>query len=172
MTTLSYIEMCDQITIKTLKFTLNPDDAWEKFDKSLKEIICKEWNEVKYLDDRGDLNPDVSKIPNNSGGIYTFVLKPNIIPDTHLYILYIGRARLTDFQNLRKRCKEYIKDENRPRIGNMMNKWGQHLYIRYLPLDDNGTIDRLEAELIEAISPPINSDYPKKQTRMARKAAF
>jgi len=165
--------MCQKIKDRRLCFILNPDDVWDKFDNSLKTIVQADWYEAKFLDDTGsNLHNDMINLPNNCGGIYIFILKPEVIPKTHIYILYIGRCKYTVYQNLRKRCCEYIKDTNRPKILAMINSWGKHLYIRYLPLVDNDVIESLEDELIETIFPPCNDKYPKKVTRMAMKAAF
>lgn len=164
--------MCNKIKERKLNFVLNPDDSWSKFDDSLKNIVKGAWQEVKFLDDTClNLHSSMTMLPKDSGGIYIFVLKPEIIPNTHLYILYIGRARHTDKQNLRKRCSEYLKD-GRPKIFTMIKTWGKDLYIRYMPLSDNNMIDKLESALIDAIFPPCNDRYPNKITREAVKAAF
>lgn len=42
----------------------------------------------------------------------------------------------------------------------MKHYWSPHLYVRYLPLEDNDTIDEIEEELIKAILPPYNDRYP------------
>ena len=136
-------------------------------------INDSKWQEVKFLDDSSvALHNSMINIPNNMGGIYTFILKPNIIPDTHLYIFYIGRAKYTQRQNLRKRCKEYLTDNERPKIIMMRELWGRHLYIRYLPLTDNSIIDKLEENLLNSIIPPCNDEIPNKIIKMAKKAAF
>jgi hypothetical protein len=167
-----YIDMCSKIKDKKVAFVLNPDDIWERFDPSLKSLLQTDWQEVKFLDDSCDkLHNSMSNLPNNNGGIYVFIVKPNIIPDVHQYILYIGRARYNERQNLKKRCREYLTD-TRPKISLMREYWGKHLYIKYLPLSDNHIIDRLENELIRTVFPPCNDKYPDKVIREALKAAF
>ena len=166
------IDMCNKIKEKKLHFVLNPDDSWGKFDASFKTIVDTDWYEVKFLDDScSALHNNMDTLPNDNGGIYVFIAKPEIIPCAHQYILYIGRAKLTKSQNLRKRCKEYFGD-TRPKVYSMVNSWGNHLFIRYLPLSDNNIIDNLEKELIRTIFPPCNDYYPDKITRMAMKSAF
>jgi len=167
-----YIDMCSKIKDKRIPFVLNPDDVWEKFDPALKPMITSGWQEVKFLDDSSEtLHNSMSTLPNDNGGIYVFVVKPNIIPNVHQYILYVGRARCNERQNLRKRCREYLND-TRPKINLMREYWGKHLYIMYLPLSDNHIIDKLENELIRAIFPPCNDKYPDKVVREALKSAF
>ena len=71
----------------------------------------------------------------------------------------MGRVQLTQYQNLRKRLREYVTD-TRGDIEFMRETWGKELYIRYLPLTDNNLIKSLEKELIRVIVPPCNTDYP------------
>lgn len=141
-------------------FIINPV-FWDNIDLEIREKINVEWKEVKFYNDDGDPTEDINTIPNDKGGIYVFVLKPNIIPDAHFYIMYIGRAKKTINQNLRKRCKEYYS-EDRPKVFRLIRYWRKYIYIRYLPLDDNDTIDRIEAELINTILPPCNDKIPNK----------
>ena len=54
----------------------------------------------------------------------------------------------------------------------MREMWGKKLYIRYLPLSDNNTIEKLEEELIRVIIPPFNEEIKPKIMMQARKAAF
>jgi GIY-YIG catalytic domain. len=112
----------------------------------------------------------MSDLPTNTGGIYLFVAKPNLIPNSHFYLLYVGRAHYTYNQNLRKRCKEYIKEQSRPKVKRMIEGWGQYLYVRYLPLTDNDLIDSIESEIINKVLPPFNDMIPDKQIRTAVKA--
>lgn len=172
---LQTIDMCSSdIQTRHVPFILNPADVWNSFDSTLKTLIQEEegWEEIKFLADDGSLNDEIGKIPNDYGGIYIFIAKPNIIPQAHQYIFYIGRAKCTDAQNLRKRCREYFLRRSRSKINSMITTWGKFLYIKYLPLIDNDIITRLESELILAIFPPFNDDYPNKQIKQAKKAAF
>lgn len=135
---------------------------WERYSEEIRIITNEEWHEVKFLDDDLNANPELLTIPDDCGGIYSFVVKPNLIPGSHLYLLYIGRSKFTPHQSLRKRCREY-PNEDRPKIEKMVSIWGKYLYIRYLPLrTDNDVIDQVEAELINAILPPCNDRIPNK----------
>ena len=151
-------------------FTISPL-LWDRFSKEISIFTQRQWSEVKFLDNDLRIHPNMRTIPNNCGGIYSFVVKPDLVPNSHLYLLYIGRAQYTDNQSLRKRCSEYPK-EDRPKIQTMINNWGKYLYIRYLPLtESNDIINKTEAELINAILPPCNDKIPNKTIRQAR-AAF
>lgn len=166
------IDMCAEIQTHNLTFVLNPNNIWNSYNSDCRRITeGDEWNEVKFLnDDASALNSDIENVPNNCGGIYLFILKGQIIPLSHVYILYVGRVKHTDNQNLRKRFREYFKD-NRPKIKKMRTTWGKDLYIKYLPLYDNDVIANLEEELIRVIVPPCNEQYPK-VINAAIKAAF
>jgi hypothetical protein len=165
------IDMCQKIRNNKLSFVLNPDSIWDSFNNKFDSIVNCTWQEVKFLDDTSkELHSSMNSIPSNCGGIYVFVVKTNIIPNTHLYTLYIGRVKITDNQNLKRRCKQYLKD-TRPKILFMRETWGKNLYIRYLPLMDNNTIEELEEELIRVVIPPCNTDYPE-TINSAMKAAF
>ncbi len=84
-------DMCSEIQTHNLTFVLNPDEIWTTFNSKFKEITEKgDWHEVKFLnDDASDLNNDIKNVPNNCGGIYIFILKGNIIPNSHIYIFCI-----------------------------------------------------------------------------------
>ena len=170
------LDMCDAIQTHRVSFILNPLDVWERFPNHLKQIIGRPWKEFKYfvdIDGEGQVNPAIADIPNNCGGIYLFLIKPEIIPDVHLYLAYIGRAHSSEHQNLRKRVREYANETDRLKIVKMKHFWSPHLYVRYLPLptESNECIDELEEELIQAVLPPFNDRYPKVYNQ-AIKAAF
>ena len=154
-----------------ISFILNTT-LWNSFNSDALSIISptQSWDEVKLLDPEGKRNPQLSTIPNDKGGIYLIMAKSNILPESHLYLMYIGRARISTTQNLRKRCSQYPVEKKRPRIKRLIEQWGQYLYIRYLPLDDNNTIDFVERELINKIIPPFNDEIPNKEIRDAVKA--
>lgn len=166
------VDLTDAVRIRKITFVLNPTDEWNRFPEELKDIVNRPWKEIKYF--IGDvLNPEINSVPNNCGGIYLFCIKPNVIPDVHQYLAYIGRAQNTPYQNLRKRVREYAKEEERPNIYDLKRHWGSYLYLRYLPMpnEDNECISRLEEELIKTVLPPFNDRYPKVYNK-AVKAAF
>ena len=165
------VDMCRKIKNNSLHFTLNPDNSWSNFDAKFNAIVNSQWYEIKFLDDLGvSINHSISSVPNDMGGIYLFILKPDVIPYVHKYILYVGRVMYSEKQNLRKRFREYVKDD-RADIQNMRETWGKELYIRFLPLKDNNVIKELENELIKTIIPPCNDQYPGILNK-AMKAAF
>ena len=169
---LDMLDMCWAVKTHQVSFILNPDGGWTSFPEHLRPIIEKPWTEIKYFSgNNGELNPEILNVPNDCGGIYVFLIKPVVIPEIHLYLAYIGRAKHTQYQNLRKRVSEYAKETKRPKICMLKKQWGDHLYLRYLPLDNNELIDEMEKELIKAILPPFNDQYPEVYNKAIR-AAF
>ena len=116
------VDMCEEIQTHRLTFVLNPDNIWNSYNSDCRRITeTDEWKEVKFLnDDASSLNSDIESVPNNCGGVYLFILKGQIVPTSHVYILYVGRVKHTSNQNLRKRFREYFKDD-RPKIKKMRN---------------------------------------------------
>lgn len=166
-------DMCAlDIQTHRLNFILNPHNIWQSYNENLRQITeSNTWKEIKFLnDDASSLNSDINTVPKDCGGVYVFVLKGGIIPDIHMYIMYIGRVQFTVNQNLNKRLHEYLHD-TRPKIRQMREVWGRDLFIRYLPLNDNSIIKELENELLRVIIPPCNEVYPEVISE-AIKAAF
>ena len=126
-----------------------------------------------FVDGTNQINPAIANVPNNCGGVYIFLIKPNVISDIHLYLAYIGRARKTPYQNLRKRVSEYASETERLKIVEMKRYWSPYLYVQYLPLplESNDCIDELEKELIKTVLPPFNDRYPEVYNQAIR-AAF
>lgn len=156
----------------TLPFELNIDQ-WETMDEEVRSIVSGEWKKVKFLNENGTaLNEAISTVPDNMGGVYIFVLRPELIPDLHLYIMYIGRARRGKDFSLRKRCRTYIRD-TRPLVATMIELWGKALYFYYLPIEDDALIEKVERELNRVIKAPCNSQYPDEYvTVMPTQRAF
>ena len=165
------IDIGRDIPISDLNFMLSTS-LWDSFDSDILSIISapQKWVEVKLLTADGNKNPQLATLPADKGGIYLFLAKSHILPESLLYIMYIGRAHITAAQNLRKRCSEYPTEKKRPKIVRMIKQWGQYLYIRYLPLEDNEKIDEIEAELINKILPPFNEAIPNQEIRGLVKA--
>lgn len=152
---MNVVDMCKREKELTLNIVLNID-KWKTIDPEIKTIVSEHWDYIKFLNEDGTINDEIDKVPNDKGGIYIFLLKPEIIPEMHMYIMYIGRVRKKKGFNLRKRCKSYVTDD-RVKIAYMREMWGDELYFYYMPLDDDALIERVERELIRVIIPPCNS---------------
>lgn len=119
-------------------------------------------SEIKYLNVLGDdISQEIKTLPSDKGGIYMFFIKGLNLSFVENYILYIGRCKYTNAQNIQKRAKEYFRD-NRPMIKKMFRLWKDHLYYRYCPDVDNSKIDSDEIQLIRALLPPLNETIPDK----------
>ncbi len=164
-----YVDMCFRHKLLKMNFELNID-CWNSVNPDIKRIVSQEWQTIKYMNDDGTaLNKEVDTVPNDVGGVYLFVLKPEIIPKYHVYIMYIGRARKKTSYSLRKRCKEYFTD-TRPELLTMRKLWGAQLYFSYLPLQDDELIEAVERELIRVIIPPCNTQIPDYNVMPAKPA--
>lgn len=119
--------------------------------------------EIKYINEKGDgVSDEINNLPNDVGGIYMFYIKGINLPFMENHILYIGRCKITDTQNIRKRAKEYYKDCNRPLILKMFRLWKDNLYYRFYADTDNESIVKNEIQLIRSILPPLNESIPDK----------
>lgn len=153
-------DMCFRHDILKWQFELDVD-KWDTIDPDVKKLISTEWKMVKYTNDDGTkLSEEFNRVPDDKGGIYLFVLSPEIIPEYPVYIMYIGRARRKQNFSLRQRCRTYIKERERQKVEKMMRILGRRLYLRYLPLENDEDIEKVERELIRVLLPPCNDRYP------------
>lgn len=164
-------ELHKEAKLHTFSFTMTPK-LWQNFSVSQDIMDSLQWKEVKFLNDNGtEFSDEFNNIPNNSGGIYIFIIKSKILPDISEYLAYIGRAQLTPNHNLKVRCKRYFKEflneKERPKITTLINFFKEHLYLRYAVVENNETIVELESELINSILPPFNDMIPDKVVRQA-----
>lgn len=164
----------EEIELRTVNFRLHKN-LWDKFNFPNLDLKFCNWQKIKYLNENADgLSLDINNIPNNSGGLYLFFVKCEIISGITEYPLYIGRAQMTEHQNLRKRVKEYYqlfsKYNERPKITRMFNYWAADLHLAYLPLNENADIIELEKQLINCLLLPMNDAIPDKEIKQAIKA--
>ena len=146
----------------TYKIPLVPK-LWEAYDN----FNCKsveDWIIVKFYDDDGNVSENVRNIPDDTGGLYAYLVKPDLPILNFSNIMYIGRAHNNgESINLKKRVYHYIYESNdiykgRMQVRKLLNVYRKYLYVMYIPIEDNEEIDRMEKELVTAISPPINAD--------------
>lgn len=175
-----YIDLANNINNCMIRFPL-VHDFWDDFNDDLKTFINgKEWGEFKYIIN-GHLSDKIRDVPRDKGGIYCFYIHSNILKN-HSFLIYVGRAHCPSGNNLRDRIKSYYKNAYiRPKLGKMFEEWGEYIYCRYMPLDilDNlgnksgdALINEIEAELINKLLPPANSEIPDIKISKALKVAF
>lgn len=154
-------------------YVMSPE-LWGKFDISDLDVDFSKWNTVKMMDDGGKLNEEISVIPTAYGGIYVFVIIPPVIPDCGAYIMYVGMASKTKNENLRARVRSYqqeFSNNNREKLHRLFSKWGQYIYVYFLPVDlPKEDIQELEDRLIASLVPPCNPQIRIKSVKQAVKA--
>lgn len=154
-----------------------PSHLWHNINKEVLEIIqTAEWKTFRFFINGEQHSPDIENINNEKGGIYIFYVSPDIIPQNHKIVMYVGRARYTTNQNLRKRIKEYYgyvgDDYKRPKIANMFHEWKNDIFCSYIELTcSNDKIDLIEKELINKLLPYCNDKIPDQTIQAAVKAA-
>ena len=156
-------------------FVLAPE-LWTKFTISdLVGVDFSKWETIKLMND-GEFSDKLSDIPTDCGGIYVYCIEPQIIPNVGIYIMYIGKATKTEHENLQKRVRSYrsciTNDEMRPRLHRLFEKWGEYVYVHYLPVQGlPEVITALEDRLIAAFGkPPCNADVRMKSVKKAVRA--
>lgn len=170
----SAFDLGEEIHLKTLPYKLH-QALWLRYDLSVVDLSFKNWITIKYLNDDGtEFHADVDTLPNDRGGLYMFFIKCPVIQGITEFPFYVGRAQLTEGQNLRKRCKEYFSkyrhDNERPKITKMFKYWSKDLYLSYLILDDNAAIVDYEKKLINTLLLPMNDEIPEQEIKQAVKA--
>jgi hypothetical protein len=148
---------------------------WTKYDLSAIDLNLTNWTTIKYLNDAGtDFHDDIRTLPNDTGGLYLFSINCPVIPGRTEFPAYIGRAKITDRQNLRKRCREYLtkfsRGDERPKITRLFQYWAKDLLLSFMPLDDNDKIVDFEKKLINSLMLPFNDEIPDIEIREAVKA--
>lgn len=131
---------------------LNPN-LWDKYPAR----VPLNWYKIKFN------ASELSNVPNDSCGVYSFVVIPDIA--NHIacaYLLYVGKTE----RNFRRRFKEYLDDQdlsrktNRVHIREMLNKWKDHLWFCYAPISQANLIKQTEDDLINSYLPPYCKKYP------------
>lgn len=164
-----------EYTTKSPRFSLSPT-LWGDVDYINNFFGNIDIQSIKYFnEDCSAINDQIKMLPNNKGGIYFFILKHPVIPGISSHIMYIGRARITKHQNLRKRCREYFsnyykKNTNRNHIRQMLENWDDHLYLNFIELDNNEIIDNIEKKLINSFLPPYNRAIPSAKIKAVKQA--
>jgi excinuclease UvrABC nuclease subunit len=170
----SAFDLGEEITLRTIEYKAF-STLWRKYTLPTLDISFRNWETIKYLNDQGDdFNPLIDNVPDDKGGLYLFYAQCHIITGITDYPFYIGRAQLTENQNLRKRVKEYFskysKENERPKITKMFKYWSSDLYLAYFVLEENNDVVDLEKKLINSLLLPMNDQIPDQEIRQAIKA--
>jgi hypothetical protein len=117
------------------------------------------WNPVRFSAKHLD------SVPKNQRGVYSFVVQPGIAQHPLCsYLLYVGKV---EKQVFRDRYKQYLseqekghRDARRVHVTRMLQKWKDHLWFCYAPVDDDKLIAQIEDALLAAYLPSHNRDFP------------
>lgn len=134
---------------------LNPTN-WQK--KLLSDSIPPEdWTTVKYLNSQGNEHSDFLKIPDDSGGIIMWLIRPRKIPDGNQSVVACVCAAET---SVMRTIRQFIANGEREYRGelsvkNMFAIYANELFVSYY--SDSTRNDYLDMckELNEMINPPI-----------------
>jgi len=170
----SAFDLGEHLKLREISYLVSPI-LWSKWDIRGFDMRFKNWKTIKFLNLRGDdFNYKITQVPNNKGGLYLFFINCKTIVGITELPLYIGRAQLTDGQNLRKRVREYYtkfaKEDERHKITRMFKYWSHEIHLAYYELDDNLEIIDLEKKLINSLLLPMNDEIPDKEIRQGVKA--
>lgn len=153
-------------------YTMSPE-LWGKFNiNDLPGIDFSKWKRIKLINS-GAFSEELSKIPSRYGGIYIYCIEPEVVPGVGCYVMYIGKATKTKYENLRARVRSYSKElgkySGRARLHRLFTRWGDYVYVHYLAVDASGEIiTALEDRLIGAFGkPPCNAEVRAKSVREA-----
>lgn len=170
----SAFELGEEMALRKVSYILY-SKQWEKYDLSIIDLNLSNWTTIKYLNDNGsDFHSDLQKVPSDKGGLYMFSIHCPIIIGRTEFPVYIGRALLTEGQNLRKRCKEYFqkyyKENERPKITKMIKYWANDLHLSFIVMKENKQLIDYEKKLINSLLLPFNDQIPEKEIKQAKKA--
>jgi hypothetical protein len=114
------------------------------------------WQELPFPPQPRSLVP-------NSPGVYVFVIRPNLfnLPEAS-GLLYVGKAT-----SLYDRVGAYTGEidkrhalSTRPHIWRMVNVWNGHLHYLYTTTATVQEAEELEDEMLEALLPYFNKEFP------------
>jgi hypothetical protein len=141
------------------RFILYPEH-WTNYP----DFIKLDWKKVKFN------ASNAQQVPGDKTGVYTFVADAALAQHPACsYLLYVGKA---ESQDLRKRYRKYLRAEQewkeRPHIVRMISNWSGHLWFYYAEIAERSAINSLEAELITALLPPMNREWPAEISPLMR----
>lgn len=124
--------------------------------------VSLRWEFKKFTEDNS------KHIPNDCGGIYTFVVQPNIADHPACsYLMYVGKAD----NSLRSRYYKYLEERRlgdasrRPHVEEMLKTWEGYLWFYYAKVDRKDVIHSVEQLLLAAYLPPTNKEFPAEVRR-------
>ena len=118
------------------------------------------WSSVRFSGTEIESVPD----EHDTTGVYTLVLKSGIAEHpAACCLLYVGKV---EKQSFRARFKQYLQERlgrrrtDRVKIVNALTKWDGYLWFYYSPVNDASQVHQLEEDLLSALLPPLNEQFP------------
>lgn len=175
MTVEAFVDTNEEAQLFHCRYYLYPKQWKKQLPITSKLHSEAGWSDfIKYLSEDGKLSDDIKQLPNDYGGIYVFFIRGMSLPFSEYYLAYVGRAQLSECENLRSRVRSYLaeskKSRGRVKIRRMFLHWKKHLYVRYFKSQDNEFIKQSESALIQAILPPFNTDLTEYKIKEPQKA--
>lgn len=163
------IDVIQDLHNMTWTFCLSTE-LWERYETNHLSVDLTKMRKMKYFGkDNYSLSEEIDNLPSDDGGIYIYTIENRLAPLLGSYIMYVGRARKTKTQNLKARAKshysQYRRHEENERLERVFDYWKPYVYIWYLPIEGNDLIDLVEEQLIMALIPPCNKQYPAPKVR-------
>jgi len=110
---------------------------------------------------------EVDEIPNEPG-VYAFLVIPSVEASMGAaYLIYIGETSRT----LRSRYREYLKEVDAPfgraKVLNFLQRYNEHVHFSCSVIDIALVEpEAVENELLKALMPPANSEFPAEVSRI------
>jgi hypothetical protein len=135
--------------LHTVTFTLMPQN-WENY---IQQVDLR-WKVVRFTE------ANLRKIPDDCGGVYTFVIVPNVAKHPKCtYLVYVGETH-----EFRQRYQKYLRDRTDPKaralVKCMLSLWDGYLWYCYAKIEETGLIHTVQDNLIRALDPVVNRMFP------------
>ena len=144
------VKHADELKADMRNFFISP----KQWSKSQVKIPLA-WQDLRFSQE------NKKNVPKKRG-IYAFIInhQNNHFP-SHGYIMYIGiTGAKSEKRTLNDRFGDYLRDkknDKRPRINYMLNKYEDDLVFSYVPIDNQKIdLEQLEKDLNDALLPPFS----------------
>lgn len=135
---------------------------WPQRWKLYSPFVSLSWEVFPF--DEGTLD----QIPDGPG-VYAFLIQPRIASNLSAsYPMYVGQTE----RSLQKRFREYLREAEdptgRPKINMLLQLYKDFIYFSCAVLPSSASLDDVEEELLKALVPPANSQFPAEVSKVVR----
>lgn len=134
---------------------------WPRMWQNYHPLILLEWQTFHLSLE------DANEIP-NAPGVYAFLVKPSLEAMLGAsYLIYVGKTSRT----LRERFREYLREMDDPfgraKVLNFLQRYNGHVHFSCSVIDICVVEpEAVENELLKALMPPANSEFPAEVSRI------